>query len=272
MRRSPGFILLASLILAGLLALTAGNLVPSALAQSLEVGGGARVQVPPDSSVNVRGEPRVATGNVVASAGSGDLLQVLDASDQGAFTWYEVETLPNAEPSYRGWIRGDLLTPALLPERTLPEELADVANSPQPPPPEPAQPSDVTPVPLAQRADWSRDLLALYPAIEGCVRVGSAPPFIVLRATMRNRGLAEVIIADSASRRWDCVISADGGTPIRYDPLSAAVFARDRLAIEPFFQVEEERPKLDPNCYRFERIVDPATGAHLGWLYYRTCP
>lgn len=272
MRRSPGFLLLASLVLTGFLALSVGHLVPSALAQTLEVGGGARVQVPPDSSVNVRGEPRVAAGNVVASASRDDVLRVLASSDQGAFTWYEVETLPDAVASFRGWIRGDLLAPALLPERTLPEELAEVAEMREALPAEPVEPTDVTPVPLTQRTDWSRDLLALYPAIEGCVRIGSAPPFTVLRAMMRNRGLAEVIISDSAGRRWDCVISAEGGTPIRYDPLSGAVFARDRLAIEPFFQVEAERPRLDPNCYRFERITDPATDAHLGWLYYRTCP
>jgi hypothetical protein len=272
MRRSPAFLLLTVLALAGILPLTVGSLLPSALAQTLEVGDGARVQVPPDSRVNVRGEPRVAAGNVVASADGGDLLRVLDSSDQGAFTWYEVQTLPGAEEAFRGWIRGDLLTAALLPERTLPEVLADVDDTTEAAPREPAPPTEPAPVPLSQRTDWSRNLLALYPAIEGCVGVGSAPPITVLRAMQRSRGLAEVIMSDSAGRRWDCVISEHGGTPIRYDPLSGAVFIRDRLASEPFFQVEEERPRLDPNCYRFERIVDPATDAHLGWLYYRTCP
>ena len=78
-------------------------------------------------------------------------------------------------------------------------------------------------------------------------------------------------MSDAAGRRWDCVIRDTGGTPMRYDPLSGAVYMRDRAGNEPFFAVGEERPALDPNCFRFERVTDPKNGDMLGWLYYRTC-
>ncbi|MEZ5863122.1 MAG: hypothetical protein R3D25_03270 [Geminicoccaceae bacterium] len=45
---------------------------------------------------------------------------------------------------------------------------------------------------------------------------------------------------------------------------------RDRMGNEPFFAVGEERPALDPNCFRFERVTDPER-RHAGLLYYRTC-
>lgn len=104
------------------------------------------------------------------------------------------------------------------------------------------------------------------------INVRSAPPITVLRAIGRSRGLAEIIMSDAAGRRWDCVIRETGGTPMRYDPLSGAVYMRDRMGNEPFFAIGEERPALDPNCFRFERVIDPTNGEMLGWLYYRTCP
>lgn len=279
MRRAPALLLTACLAI-GLASIPGFGPFPKmVLAQSIEIGGGAQVAVPSDRRVNVRSGPEVQSGNIVASASGGDILRVIEATERGAFTWYRVESLPGSAPAFQGWIRGDLLNPATLaeaappaqvaPERTLPEVLADTGNDNAEPPPGAMV---AEPVPYPQRTDWSRDILRLYPAIEGCVSVNSAPPVTVLRAVARNRGLAEVIMSDSAERRWDCVISDAGGTPIRYDPLSGAVYIRDRLAKEPFFRVGEDRPRLDANCYRFERVIDPATQAHLGWLYYRTCP
>lgn len=247
-----------------------------ALAQSIASGDGARVAATTGSRVNVRGEPEIQPDNVVAVVSGGDLVRVTEATQRGGFTWYRIESLAGTTPAASGWIRGDLLRPADLPdaavpdqattEPTLPELLAEIVNGG-----DVAVSEAVTPLPYPQRTDWSRDILRLYPAIDGCVGVNSAPPVTVLRAVIRNRGLAEVIMSDSAGRRWDCVISEAGGTPIRYDPLSGAVFIRDRLATEPFFQLGEERPRLDPNCYRFERVFHPASDAQLGWLYYRTC-
>ncbi len=274
MRLAPAFLLLASLGLAGppLFSglLPGAAVVKLALAQSIAVGGGVRVDAAASSRVNVRSAPEVQPNNVVAQAKDGDLLRVEEASRRGNYTWYRVSTLDDASPAFEGWIRGDLLAAAELPERTLPEVLTETDTQPGSAGSEAT--TEAGPVPYALRTDWSRDILALYPAIKGCAQLGSAPPITVLRATLRSRGLAEVIMSDAAGRRWDCVIRDTGGTPIRYDPLSASVFLRDRMAKEPFFSAEDERPGLDPACYRFEQVTDPQTEAHLGWLIYRTCP
>jgi len=270
MRLVSALLLLAGIGLATLPLPTGPALVTQAAAQSIAVGGGVRVDAATGSRVNVRSAPDVQPNNVVAQARGGDLLRVEETAQRGNFTWYRIATLDDARPAYRGWIRGDLLTPARLPERTLPDVLAETVE--QPAAAEPPAPTEPAPTPYDLRTDWSRNILALYPAIEGCVKVNSAPPVTVLRATMRSRGLAEVIMSDAAGRRWDCVIRETGGTPTRYDPLSGSVFLRDRIAQEPFFSIEEERPRLDPDCYRFEQVIDPATEAHLGWLYWRTCP
>jgi hypothetical protein len=277
MRSVPVLLMLASLGLVGPSILSGGlpgtALVHSAFAQSIEIGGGVRVSGSADARVNVRSTPEVQANNVVAQARGGELLRVDEASQQGAYTWYRVASLADATPVFRGWIRGDLLTAAELPERTLPEVLAETdARAGADEQAATGEASEPTPVPYALRTDWSRDILALYPAIQGCVELGSAPPITVLRATMRRRGLAEVIMSDAAGRRWDCIIRDTGGTPMRYDPLSGSVFLRDRIAKEPFFSTQDERPGLDPDCYRFERVTEPETEAHLGWLIYRTCP
>ena len=274
MRLAPALLLTACLALSLAWMPGLGPLGRTAHAQSIEVGGGARVAVASNRRVNVRGGPEVRPGNVVASVEGGELLRVTEAARRDAFTWYRVESLPGTAPALQGWIRGDLLTAAALAEepaaeQTLPEMLADRANGSVEPP---AEADGEELVPYAQRTDWSRDILRLYPAIEGCIRVNSAPPVSVLRAVVRTRGLAEVIMSDSAGRRWDCVIRQDGGTPIRYDPLSGATFIRERLGSEPLFGADQERPGLDPDCYRFEPVVDPASDVRLGWLFYRTCP
>jgi hypothetical protein len=250
---------------------------PAALAQAFEVGDGVRVAAGLSRRVNVRSEPMVRAGNVVAGASGGDLLRVVELADQGTYTWYRVETLENAPIDYQGWIRGDLLSPAQLPETARDEAPAETDTQPPvempvaAPTTAPADDAQPAPLPLGQRTDWSRDLLKLYPAIEGCTSIGSAPPFTVLRATLRGRDLAEVIVSDSAGRRWDCVIKANGGTPIRYDPLSGLGFLQGGMGNQPLFRPGEAEPRLDPECYRLERIQNPESGVQLGWLYYRTC-
>ncbi len=241
-------------------------------AQTIVVGEGAQTLGASDTRINVRSTPQVASGNIVASARGSELLRVLESSREGEHTWYRVTTLSGAAEPFEGWIRGDLLRAADVPEPTLPQVLATPVPPSGSPGGEGGPASEPSPVPLAQRTDWSRDLLRLFPAIDGCAAVGSAPPITVLRAIGRSRGLAEIIMSDAAGRRWDCVIRETGGTPMRYDPLSGAVYMRDRMGNEPFFSVGEERPALDPNCFRFERVTDPQNGEMLGWLYYRTCP
>lgn len=271
------------LVIAGLAALLGGGTrCNTALAQALEAGGGASVATAPGRRVNVRSLPEIEPGNVVAVVLGGDLLRVLEATPRDGFTWYRIETLPGRDPAVTGWIRGDLLNPAALaadlaadlaqpeqplPEQPLPDHRADTVNGTTAPPG-----GDAAVVPYAERSDWSRDILGLHPAIAGCVGVNSAPPVTVLRATARNRGLTEVIMSDSAGRRWDCVISSDGGTPIRYDPLSGAIDISERHADAPTFEIGEARPERDATCYRFERVVQPADGTTLGWLLHRTCP
>ena len=270
MRLATALVLLASLGAATLFWSSGRAPVTPAAAQAVAAGGEVRIETATGAGVNVRSSPEVQPNNVVARASSGDLLRVEATAERDGFTWYRIATLPEASPAYGGWIRGDLLTPVQPAERTLAEVLAETDNRPRPAEPI-TPPTEPAPQPFKLRTDWSRSLLALYPAIEGCVNVNSAPPVTVLRATSRRRGLVDVIMSDSAGRRWDCVIRQTGGTPIRYDPLSGSVYMRDRIAQEPFFSIEEERPRLDSDCYRFERVADPATEAHLGWLYYRIC-
>lgn len=276
MRRAIRLLLFAGLFLASphLLSLAPGlsSLESRAAAQTMEVGGGARVAAAPGRRVNVRAEPEVRSGNVVAAAEGGDLLMVVERAERQPFDWYRIETLDDAPVVYQGWIRGDLLEPAPLPTPTPATVPAPAAERPAEvaPASEPAEPA--ARLPLKQRTDWSRDLIKLYPAIRGCVMINSAPPVTVLRSTLRGRGLAEVIMADDAGRRWDCIISDTGGTPIRYDPLSGAPFPASYISKEPFFQIGAEPPQVDPACHEVERIVDPESAAHLGWLYYRTCP
>lgn len=274
MRPAPALIFLACLGLA--LATLSLGAAPAA-AQEIALGGGARVEGAASTRVNVRGEPEVAAGNVVAQANGGDLVRVLESAQRGSYTWYRVATLPGAAEVFDGWIRGDLLGTADLPEATLPQLLADPLAGPGAPVlSDEAMPDEEAPAstPFDQRTDWSRNLFMLYPAIEGCAKISSAPPVTVLRAAQRShaRDLAAIVMSDAAGRRWSCLIDIGGGTPLRYDPLSSSIFLRDRLASDPFFSLEEERPALDPDCYRFERVESPEDGRHLGWLYYRSCP
>lgn len=278
MRLATRLLLLASLVFAGpeFLSLAPGltSLDGRAEAQSVQVGGGARVAVAPGRRVNVRAEPEVRAGNVVAGADGGELVRVVERAEREPFDWYRVESHDDAPVVFQGWIRGDLLTPAALPEPAPiaipPAEEDDLAprstSDPAPPSSEAA-----ARLPLNQRTDWSRDLIRLFPAIEGCVALNSAPPVTVLRSTLRNRGLADVMMEDDAGRRWDCVISQNGGTPIRYDPLSGSAFPLSYTARQPFFQLGDAPPAVDPACYEIERITNPQSGAQLGWLYHRIC-
>ena len=278
MRFATRLLLLASLVYVSpyLLAMAPGatSLDGRAEAQSIEVGGGARIAVAPGRRANVRAEPEVRAGNVLAAVNGGDLVRVVERAEREPLDWYRVESHGDAPIVFQGWIRSDLLTPAALPE---PAPVAiPLAPADDPAPrsaPDQAPPSSeaAAPLPLNQRTDWSRDLIKLFPAIEGCVALNSAPPVTVLRSTLRNRGLADVMMADDAGRRWDCVISQNGGTPIRYDPLSGSAFPLRYAARQPFFLVGDEPPVVDPACYEIERISDPDSGAQLGWLYYRIC-
>lgn len=272
MRRLTAFLLTGCLATGLVLFAGAGLGERTAFAQSVEVGAGAAVALPADRRVNVRSAPEVQSGNIVASAAGGTLLIVQDAVERDGFPWYLVETLANATVPFRGWVRGDFLRSATLDGAAASTASQGRAQRDAGAARAPATNEPPEPLPYAQRTDWSRDIIRLFPAIAGCTAVNSAPPVTVIRAVARSRGFVEVMMSDSAGRRWDCVIGEEGGTPIRYDPLSGALFIRDRLATEPYFMVQEQRPALDPDCHRFERVFDPATSAHLGWLYYRTCP
>ena len=274
MRLATRLLLLAGLAIVSpsLLSIAPGltSLDERAEAQTIEVDSGAQIAVAPGRRVKVRAEPEVRAGNVVATANGGDLVRVVERAEREPFDWYRVESSDDAPVVFQGWIRGDLLTPAALPE-PVPIEIplapeADPTPGQAPPSSEPA-----ARLPLNQRTDWSRDLIRLYPAIKGCVSLNSAPPVTVLRSSLRSRGLAEVMMSDDAGRRWDCIISQSGGTPIRYDPLSGSAFPLSNIGNQPFFQVGEERPAVDPDCYETERITNPQNGAQLGWLYHRTC-
>lgn len=278
MRLATRLLLLASLVLVSPSLLSTASDLSSlggrAEAQSLEVGGGARIAVAPGRRVNVRTDPEVRAGNVLARANGGDLVRVAERAEREPFDWYRVESHDDAPVVFQGWIRGDLLRPASLPEPApvaiplTPEDELAPSSTPEQAPPANEQ---ATRLPLDQRTDWSRDLIRLLPAIEGCVALNSAPPVTVLRSTQGSRGLAAVMMSDNAGRRWDCIISQNGGTPVRYDPLSGSAFPLRYAARQPFFRLGDEPPAVDPDCHEVERVTNPETGVQLGWLYYRIC-
>ena len=264
MHRAALFLLLAFFAGIAAFGVPSLTLIRPLAAQTAEMGPGVRVEGSPSTRVNVRREPEVRDGNVVAQARGGAVLRTLESRQVAGYRWYRVETLPDVLPAFSGWIRGDLLAPEALP----------FAAAPSLPPPSPSEPpadAEPTAIPLDQRTDWARNLLSLMPAIQGCTRVSSAPPAVVHHAVRGSRGLAEILISDAAGRHWHCLINDYGGTPLRYDPLSGGAFLRERMTRGPFFVTGAAEPAVDPACHGIEKIEDPNTRAHLGWLYYRTC-
>ena len=124
--------------------------------------------------------------------------------------------------------------------------------------------------PLASRDDWSRNLIEFYPAISDCLKVSSAQPAVAVKALTLNGGLVDVVVRDAAERRWECIVRVEGGTPLRYDPVTWQLALPQRNSDPVFTPLTIEPPAGE--CFANESVVDPASERQLGWLTYRTCP
>ncbi|MCB1885843.1 MAG: SH3 domain-containing protein [Geminicoccaceae bacterium] len=238
--------------------------------QAARADGVAVIAARAGAKVNVRGGPEVTGGNIVGQAIGGDRVAVLETAERGQYTWYRVRGPGGA---YEGWVRGDLVA-----------EAADApasGRSIEPPsaPPIPTTPSGeaTAPVvavhadrpPLASRDDWSRNLIEFYPAISDCLKVSSAQPAVAVKALSLNGGLVDVVVRDAAERRWECIVRVEGGTPLRYDPVTWQLALPQRNTDPVFTPLTGEPPSGE--CFASEPVTDPASERKLGWLTYRIC-
>ena len=116
-------------------------------------------------------------------------------------------------------------------------------------------------------ADWSRQVGALQPAIEACLRDGVPSTERVSKAWPMNHGKAGVRLVDREGTAYDCV--ADLGT--RQVETVERVAPGDALpgAGNPVFWPAREAPPL-LQCGRAERVVD-RRGRSVGFLNYDPC-
>ena len=124
--------------------------------------------------------------------------------------------------------------------------------------------------PIEERADWTRHLPNIHRAIADCTRTSSSQPARAMRAFPMNRGLVNVLVRDASERDWDCIIRVSGGTPVRFDPLSATGLLRARPD-EPSFLPLPAPPPVETECRELEILVEPETGRELGWILHPTC-
>ena len=128
----------------------------------------------------------------------------------------------------------------------------DLAAAPDAPPEKPAD-------------DWSRYVADLATSIRACLIDGGIAAEAVTVAWPMNHGLAGVRLRDTAGARHDCIADLATGRIDRVDPVASAETAP--LEGDPvFLPAREASPLL--TCGHVERVVDPGTGALLGWLHY----
>ncbi|MCB1970848.1 MAG: SH3 domain-containing protein [Geminicoccaceae bacterium] len=124
--------------------------------------------------------------------------------------------------------------------------------------------------PLESRTDWTRNLATLYEPAEFCARTGSSQPARVLKAYPMARGLVNVLVQDATARDWDCIVRDTGGTPLRYDPLSATGLLRPNRT-DPIYVPAASGPPEDNPCYEIELFEAPGTGKLAGWILHPRC-
>ena len=267
--------------------------------EALAQEGTARIEARAGAKVNVRSSPDVKAGNVVGRAAGMDEVSVLETAQRQTHAWYRVRG-PNG--AYEGWIRGDLIADLDLAAQAPAEPAATPAPAPAKaastptPAPVPAEviPTPATPIPapatdapkgdaarevappraedppLVERDDWSRYLVDHFAAVRDCLNTSSAQPAAAVKAIPLNRGLVDVVVLDAAARRWECIIKAEGGTPLRYDPMTWQMALPQRSG-DPSFTLAGATPP-EGACFATEPVNDPDNGRQLGWLTYRTCP
>ncbi|GBD44220.1 hypothetical protein HRbin40_01704 [bacterium HR40] len=241
----------------GVLATTLLGMTPAAAA--LEVGERAVVAVRPGVRVNVRATPEIANGNVVGVATAGREVEIVASERRGDQLWYRVRAL---DRSFEGWMRGDMLQG---------EAVARPAVTADPPAVEQVRlqaPEPAASVPPRPATDWSIRLRELLPAIDSCLRQGSAPPLAVLRAREMPLDMVEVVLRDASNRYWSCVVDRQGRTPIAWNPVPAP--STTARSSGPVFYRQTANP-LEDRCYQAEPVRDERDGTLLGTLLYPIC-
>ncbi len=250
-----------------LLLLCLGLPFSGARGQDPELAPGSRAVVALERAAraNVRSSPEVRSGNIVAKAPLGTLVEVRESTRRGAYRWYRVRAL---DGSFEGWIRGDLLalsepppaTPS--PPQAMASEESERADVPAGPAPEPRR--------RRPERDWSKQLERLLPGIDSCLAATTRTPAAVLFGRPLPFDMVEIVLRDASGRVWDCFVDARGGTPLRYDPLGSErnLFSGTP---NPVFWRHGAPPALG-RCEEKEPVRDPADGTLLGVLVYQVCP
>lgn len=116
--------------------------------------------------------------------------------------------------------------------------------------------------------DWSKDLFALLPAIEGCVArtPGSSPR--VVKAWSTTNGEVGVRTWNAEAAGFECVATGQGSV---VQPLIALTGEAMGLhdGWSPVFTPRDLSPPAG-ECYQHERVVGVG-GELIGWLSYDTC-
>ena len=236
-------------------------------AAQLEPGASAEIAARAGARVNMRSEPRVRSGNVVSTVVGGDVATVLETASRPPYVWYR---LRSSDGGAEGWVRGDLV-------RAAPQVEAPVLDPIVVEPVQPVRPTEgeaeeaIDRPPFEERLDWTRHLPRVYRAVTDCAQTSSSQPAQVSGLVPMSRGLVNVLVRDASWREWDCIIRDQGGTPLRFDPLSAAGTIRVRPE-DPSYIPIGGYPAPEPDeCRDVEVFADPATGVTRGWIIHPMC-
>ena len=269
-------------------------LLPSALFAQIADGARARIDAEAGTTVNVRREPAVRSGNIVAAARAGDAVVILESADRGRHVWYRLSG-PNGR--YEGWVRGDLVagpladgggaggisvgdlvpvTPSSPMGQDPGETISGGDDTVQAAIPGAADAPATAPAPatnwppFADRTDWTRNLPDLHEPVAVCAQTSSAQPARVLTAFSMARGLVNVLVRDSSLRDWDCIVRLTGGTPLRYDPLTSSGLLHSDRTNPTYLPAQNGRPEENP-CFEVEPFVPEGSGLPAGWILHPTC-
>jgi len=114
--------------------------------------------------------------------------------------------------------------------------------------------------------DWSRDLLAWYPAIRACVLDAGVAAEAVPLAFTADGDAVGVVLADHEGRLHECVADLAGRHVLRVRVISPTEPPRPGLARPTLYPAREAPPTIEGG--RVERVLD-AGGRLLGYLHYR---
>jgi len=116
--------------------------------------------------------------------------------------------------------------------------------------------------------DWSRDLLALLPAMRSCLEEVAGRGAIVVKAWPLARARINVRLLGPGGDRVDCIAPAGGGAVEKMGMVGDAALPMPGEGRPMFVPVPQEPPIQA--CTEVERVLDDG-GRLIGWLVYRQC-